>query len=171
MVPLDPKTGSTLEEKQPLEDGRQPPPSNPNNNPKHTLDNSDKASNHIKQKRQKHDYFYSFILMNLLYEDMHDTTYDDLQTHTKQIENPSISFDEYIANIKRGMGEGKGDNNPNPNPGSGGVSGNPGSGGGCLATLTLTLTLTTHPTLWEMMRNVVPSLDTLIPIRPPHLIV
>ena len=54
--------------------------------------------------------------MNLLYEDMHDTTYDDLQTHTKQIENPSISFDEYIANIKRGMGEGKGDNNPNPNP-------------------------------------------------------
>ena len=67
--------------------------------------------------------------MNLLYEDMHDTTYDDLQTHTKQIENPSISFDEYIANIKRGMGEGKGDNNPNPNPGSGGVPGNPGSGG------------------------------------------
>ena len=38
-----------------------------------------------KQKGQKHDYFYSFILMNLLYEDMHDTTYDDLQTHTKQI--------------------------------------------------------------------------------------
>lgn len=114
MVPLDPKTGSTLEEKKPLEDGRQPPPSNPNNNPKPTLDNSDKASNHIKQKRQKHDYFYSFILMNLLYEDMHDTTYDDLQTHTKQIENPSISFDEYIANIKRGMGEGKGDNNPTP---------------------------------------------------------
>ena len=81
MVPLDPKTGSTLEEKQPLGDGRQPPPSNPNNNPKHTLDNSDKASNHVKQKRQKHDYFYSFILMNLLYKDMHDTTYDDLQ-HT-----------------------------------------------------------------------------------------
>ena len=114
MVPLDPKTGSTLEEKQPLEDGRQPPPSNPNNNPKPTLDNSDKVSNYTKQKRQKHDYFYSFILINLLYEDMHDTTYDDLQTHTKQIENPSISFDEYIANIKRGMGEGKGDNNPNP---------------------------------------------------------
>ena len=48
---------------------------------------------------------------------------------TRQIENPSISFDEYIANIKRGMGEGEGDDNPNPNPGSGGVSGNPGSGG------------------------------------------
>ena len=53
MVPLDPKTGSTLEEKKPLEDGRQPPPSNPNNNPKHTLDNSDKVSNYTKQKRQK----------------------------------------------------------------------------------------------------------------------
>ena len=75
MVPLDPKTGSTLEEKKPLDDGRQPPPSNPNNNPKPTLDNSDKVSNYTKQKRQKHDYFYSFILMNLLYEDMHDTTY------------------------------------------------------------------------------------------------
>ena len=50
MVPLDPKTGSTLEEKQSLEDGRQPPFSNPNNNPKHTLDNSDKASNHINKK-------------------------------------------------------------------------------------------------------------------------
>ena len=86
MVPLDPKTGSTLEKKKPLEDGRQPPPSNPNNNPKHIPDNSDKVSNCTKQKRQKHDYFYSFIIMNLLYEDMHDTTYDDLQTHTKHPE-------------------------------------------------------------------------------------
>ena len=67
--------------------------------------------------------------MNLLYEDMHDTTYDDLQTHTKQIENPSISFDEHIANIKRGMGEGGGDDklNPNPTSGSGGVGGGEGS--------------------------------------------
>ena len=119
---------------------------------------------------------------------MHDTTYDDLQTHTKQIENPSISFDEYIANIKRGMGEGKGDYNPNPKGMEGWRDGMEGCDGGMKGgtllhstplhstplhstPLHLTLTLATHPTLWEMMISLVPSLDTLIPIRQPHLIV
>ena len=41
--------------------------------------------------------------MNLLYEDMHDTAYDDLQTHTKQIENPS-SIDLVRRNIQQNQG-------------------------------------------------------------------
>jgi hypothetical protein len=43
--------------------------------------------------------------MNLLYEDIDNRKQQDLENYTKQIENPKITFDQYIANIKRGMGE------------------------------------------------------------------
>ena len=54
--------------------------------------------------------------MNLLYEDMNNRTQQDIETYTNQIENPKISFDEYIANIKRGMGEESEYPNPNSHP-------------------------------------------------------
>ena len=54
--------------------------------------------------------------MNLLYEDMNNRTQESIELHTNQIENPKISFDEYITNVKRGMGEESEDPNPNPTP-------------------------------------------------------
>ena len=54
--------------------------------------------------------------MNLLYEDINNRTQEDIETYTNQIEKPKTSFDEYIANIKRGMGEESEDPNPNPTP-------------------------------------------------------
>ena len=119
--------------------------------------------------------------MNLSYEDMNNQ--HDMDTYTKQIENPKISFEEYINGFNP---------NPNPNPNPKGMEGwrdgmegwAGGMKGGTLlhstplhstplhsTPLHLTLTLATHPTLWEMMISLVPSLDTLIPIRQPHLIV
>ena len=49
----------------------------------------------------KQEYFYSYILMNLLYEDMANQS--NLDTYTKQIDNPKISFEDYIKSF-----------NPNP---------------------------------------------------------
>ena len=43
--------------------------------------------------------------MNLLYENIDSNTQHNFEMHTKQIENPNISFDDYISNIKRGMEE------------------------------------------------------------------
>ena len=57
--------------------------------------------------------------MNLLYEDMNNRTQESIELYTKQIENPIMSFDEYIANIKRGMGEESEDPNPDPTPSRG----------------------------------------------------
>ena len=51
--------------------------------------------------------------MNLLYEDLDNRNLDN---HTRQIANPNITFDQYIANIKREMGEESDNPNPNPNP-------------------------------------------------------
>ena len=51
--------------------------------------------------------------MNLLYEDLDNRNLDN---HTRQIANPNITFDQYIANIKREMGEESDNPNPNPTP-------------------------------------------------------
>ena len=80
----------------------------------HTLTHMDRVSKHKTQKQKKNEYFYSFILMNLLYEDMNNRTQESIELHTNQIENPKISFDEYITNVKREMGEESEDPDPNP---------------------------------------------------------
>ena len=78
-----------------------------------TLTHGNRVSNYIIQKHKKQEYFYSSILMNLLYEDLDNRNLDN---HTRQIANPNITFDQYIANIKREMGEESDNPNPNPNP-------------------------------------------------------
>ena len=50
--------------------------------------------------------------MNLLYEDMNNQ--HDMDTYTKQIENPKISFEDYINGFN---------SNPNPNPNPKGMRG------------------------------------------------
>ena len=62
-----------------------PPNPNPNPNPKRTKSNT--------QLKQEH--FYSYILMNLLFEDM--TNQHDVDNYTKQIDNPKISFENYMT--------------------------------------------------------------------------
>ena len=50
--------------------------------------------------------------MNLLYEDLDDTS---ISNYSRQLVDPNITFEQYIANIKRGVGE-RSDSDPNPDP-------------------------------------------------------
>ena len=85
LLSSDPKTGSALEGQSEGSAPRQHPKNTnlvPNNNTKHNPNPNTKSNpKRIKSNTQlKQEYFYTYILMNLLYEDMNNQ--HDVDTYT-----------------------------------------------------------------------------------------